>query len=211
MTDESSAADMSEYFDTTESTTTMPPPVVVTQQPKNNRKKRKLTGAPENGEMKQKARMLCGSVEQWRIVSRYPPAKMLEWIETREFDRDTAFRDSAFSFVHRSIALLLDTIGAGEGYIETEILADESLRCSLSEELYRYVGLLTNKYKILALSVADVTHGKRQQWKENPPLSEPVIEEIPTINEPVDGNTNQKANNGDPGDTTDMVDEHVQD
>jgi hypothetical protein len=212
MTDEPvAAADISEYYTATTTTTaTKAPMVVTTQKTQKPSKKRKLTGAPDNAEMKQKARMLCGSIEQWKIVSRYPSAKLLEWIETREFDRDTAFRDSAFSFVHRGLALILDTVGAGGGHIESEVLADESLRCALAEELYQYVGLLRNRYKILALSMADFSNGKRQQWKANPVQSEPVIEEIPNV----DGTTNQEGattNNGDAGGSADMADESVQD
>jgi hypothetical protein len=152
------------------------PAVVVTS---GGKKRKKPASPPIAGvsELKQKARMLCGSPEQWRSVSRYPTSKLTEWVESKEFDRTSAFQESVFGFVHKTFALILDTVARGDGYVEEELLADQTLKSALIEEMYGLVGFLTNKYRIIALTTADCTHAKRRQWKEAPPPPV-IIEEI---------------------------------
>jgi hypothetical protein len=152
-------------------------PVAVTKGPTKKRKSPPQKNA-STSDLKQRARMLCGSPEQWRSVSRYGETKLQEWVEDREYDKTSATQSSIFDFVHRSLAVVLDTLSSGDGYVENEILADLSLKASIIEEMYTLVQFMTNKYKLIALTAADTVNAKRRQWKETP-TPQIIIEEIP--------------------------------
>ena len=78
-----------------------------------------------------------------------------------------------FDFVHRSWAFALDYVTAGNGYVREELEKDLSLLEAITYEGAQIAHLLTNRYKVLLLSLIDVTNGKKRQIKETP-----VIEEI---------------------------------
>jgi hypothetical protein len=150
-------------------------PVVVTVPTPTSKKRKTVTEA--TSDLKIKAQLYCSGPEQWRIVSRYNSQKMSEWVQDKEFDRSAVFRDSVFDFAHRTLALICDTIGGGEKYIENELISDTSLRAALDEEISHVIGFLTNRLKLAVLLAVDITNGKRRQWKEAP-APEPLLEEI---------------------------------
>jgi hypothetical protein len=176
------------------SVTPVESPIVVTK----TTKKRKITQEKTSSdELKQKARMLCTSAEQWRSVSRYSVLRLDQWVQDKEFEQTTAFHENVFDFVHKSYAVILDKLSGGAGYVEDQLLCDLSLKAALVEECYKMVGFITNKYRILALTTADCTHAKRLQWKENPPVETHVVEEINGDNdyENTNDSSNEAVNN----------------
>jgi hypothetical protein len=156
---------------------TATPVVVTASTPATKKRKKSPTVTEATSDLKIKAQLYCSGPEQWRILSRYSPLRLSEWIQDKEFDRSAVFRESIFDFVHRTLALICDTVGGGQGYIENELVSDMSLRAALDEEISSVIGFLTNRLKIGVLMAADVTNGKRRQWKEAP-VQEPILEEI---------------------------------
>ena len=134
-------------------------------------KKRKLS-APDD-ELRQKARLICKCPQQWKSVSKYNPARMREFIDEHEFDKQQSLHESVFGFVHDIWALCIDKMTRGDGFVQTELKNDLSLRAAFEIEGQKFVQFMTNRYKIIALTAIDGFNGKKQQV-----LSQPVVVEI---------------------------------
>lgn len=121
-------------------------------------------------ELKQKARLYCSSAEQWKIVSRYGNERLKDFCDNHEFRQQGDLNQTVFSFVQRAMALAIDLIAGGNGYIQTEIENDVSLRKSIELEAGNFVSLLSNKVKIISLLTVDSANGKMNQRRDQPTL-----------------------------------------
>lgn len=148
------------------------PTVVVTKA----NKKRKTADTQAADNLKQKARLHCKCPEQWRSVSKYNPKRMTEFVQEQEFNQQQALYESLFSFAHRVFALVVDKVSLGNGFIQTEIENDLTLRQCIEEEGSRFVQFMNNRWKLAALTSVDVFNGKRTQMLTEP-TPEAVIEE----------------------------------
>lgn len=119
----------------------------------------------EDQELRKRARFLCASPEQYRIVAKYGTQKLKEWVQDKEFEQKKALAQTVFDAVHRILAVGLDKITQGDGFVESQILADLTLRQSIEEEGIEYLSLLQNKVRILVLSFVDTVNAKRIQWQ----------------------------------------------
>ena len=119
----------------------------------------------EDAELRKRARFLCTSPEQYRIVAKYSTQKLKEWVQDKEFDQKKALAQTVFDAVHRILAVGLDKISQGDGFVESQILADLTLRQSIEEEGIEYLSLLQNKVRILVLTFVDTVNAKRIQWQ----------------------------------------------
>ena len=155
--------DIEQFFD---NSTTTPEPQPVTASART--KKRKKPTNDENHTLKKRARFFCKCPEQWRSVSRYSQQRMEQFVQEQEFMNDQAMYDSIFGFAHRVIALAMDTISRGDGYVRDEIEADVSLRQAIESEGSAFVQFLSNRFKIVALTTVDVFNGKRKEIENRP-------------------------------------------
>ena len=139
-------------------------------------KKRKLDF--DKDQLKSEAQSLCDCPEQWTLISKYNLNKLKDWVQEKRFAQDRKFQNTVFEGVHKLYAMAIDFISKGNGYIERELLKDESLKESLEVELTTVLKYLNNKSRILFLTVNDSVQGKMIQTKTE--KNETVIvEELP--------------------------------
>ena len=142
-------------------------------------KKVKITGkrkAPETEDketLKSKCRCYCKTPEEWSNVCRMTEKQLVRYIEQKSFECDTNLSSSVMDGLHKFYAIALDTITGSNGHVQTQILADESLKESLRNEAIPLLSYLNNKLKIALLTSNNVVQGKMIQK-----ASEPQIEEI---------------------------------
>lgn len=134
------------------------------------RRKRKRDDGPEKNDLRQRARLFCKSPEQWRTVSRYSPKRLDEFIKEKQFDQQQVLYDTVFGFIHHVWSFGIDKISGGNGFVQEQLECDISLRQSIEEEGQHFVSLLTNKYKILALTCVDTFNGKKTQRASDPEI-----------------------------------------
>jgi hypothetical protein len=113
--------------------------------------------------LRKKAESMCGSYEQFKIVKRYKKERLQDWVNQHEFDRDSQLRANVFDFFHAGYARALDFVTQGNGHVEQCIKNDLSLRTAIEDEGRDFVKYLSNKAKLLMLSVSDVASGKMEQ------------------------------------------------
>ena len=140
-------------------------------------KKRKVEKAPADEELRNKARYFCSCPEQWRSVSRYSPERMQCFVEENQFREQQNLQGQIFEFVQRGIGYVFDKFTNGGGYVEEQIIHDQSLHSAIQSEASNFVALLSNKLKLVVLLGADVTSGKMNQYQQQPKIEE--IQEIP--------------------------------
>ena len=134
-------------------------------------KKRKRQNIQDD-ELKKKARLYCTCPEQWRVVSRYNPKRLGEFVEEQEFLKNRQLYDSIFGFAHRVIGLTMDALTAGDGHVQNEIESDVSLRQAIEFEGSKFVQYLSNKLKIFALISVDTFNGKQKEIALRPEVVE---------------------------------------
>jgi hypothetical protein len=129
--------------------------------PDTKTRKRKSSFTPET-DTRQKARSLCKSADQWKIVSKYSEQRLYEFISEKQFDAEHGLHDTVFNFAHRLWALSVDKIAGGHGHIQNELINDLSLREAIQAEGIHFVQYLTNRWKIAALTSVDLFNGKQK-------------------------------------------------
>jgi hypothetical protein len=129
----------------------------------------------DDTELKKKAKFLCKCPEQWTTVNRMSTSRLTEWINEQEYSKQAEIYGTVTDFAHNMFALVCDRLSSGDGYVETELKSDMSIKECLKNELGTIVSYLTNRWKLGALAMIDVTNAKRRQFIENPTT---VIEEI---------------------------------
>ena len=120
---------------------------------------------------------------------------MREFIDEHEFNQQHSLHESVFGFVHDLWALCIDKMTRGDGFVQTEIKNDLSLRAAFEIEGQKFVQFMTNRYKIIALTAIDGFNGKKLQVDaqpiiieindnrpENPEPDQPVVEPDTTTN-----------------------------
>lgn len=122
----------------------------------------------EEDTLRKKARFYVKSPEQWRVVCKYAPKRLEEFVQEKEFENKKEFQSSVLDGFHQIMACGIDKITGGEGHVREHILADISLRKALEEEGAEFVQYFSNKVKIAVLSVLDIANGKRQQFANGP-------------------------------------------
>ena len=126
-------------------------------------KKRKMHESAPDDEIKQRARLLCKSQQEWKTVARYNHNRMKEFIDEHTFNQQTMLHDNVFGFIHSTWALCIDKLCTGDGFIQEQIQNDLSLRAALEHEGQNLVQFMTNRYKIAILTIVNGCNGKKQQ------------------------------------------------
>jgi hypothetical protein len=93
---------------------------------------------------------------------------MKDFCDSHEFRQQSELNNTVFSFVQRALALAMDLISGGDGYVQKEIENDISLRQSIELEAGAFVSLLSNKFKIASLLAIDSSNGKLTQMRNRP-------------------------------------------
>ena len=167
------------------------------EQPKQvtaGKKRKAVTVTKEDHtDLKKRARLYCKCPEQWKAVSRYNTKRLEEFCTEQEFTNQKELYNSIFGFVHSMIGMAMDTVSGGDGHVRDEIESDISLRQAIEHEGSHFAQLLSNRFKILALTLIDTYNGKQKEIKQRPPV--PIIEEVPD-----ESNTDRQAKDldGDP-------------
>ena len=136
-------------------------------------KKRKAEKEENLDELRAIAKSFCSCPEQWKSVSRYKKERLQEFVDSKNFERDQAMRETVFSSLHKLYAFGLDFFTRGNGYVKEQVENDLSLRDALEQECGALLQYLTNKSKIVFLTSTDVLQGKVIQKQ-----SEPVIQHV---------------------------------
>ena len=137
--------------------------------PKKKRKKKETESSSKPDDaLKAKARQYCTCPAEWKSVAKYNVKRMQEFCVERQFQLDKNLDDSVFTFVHNSYSFLIDKILQGKGYVEQELLADETLRQSINQELALVSHLLSNKLRILVLTFLDSVNGTKKRLENDP-------------------------------------------
>ena len=118
------------------------------------------------------ARILCHDAAMWVQVKDLDPINLKTWIQDAQFAQQQALYDNMYGFVHKMLALVLDTVTKGGGHVAREIENDITLRRAIGEEAQKFAGMLTNRYQLIALTCLDTYNGKRQQRLALPPTEE---------------------------------------
>ena len=153
--------------------TSSDPPI---DEQKTEKKQKKRKRIEEEPELTKKARFYCKSPEQWKVVSKYRPERLQEFVFEQEFNSQKDLHNSVFTFLHQLVAIVLDTVSKGDGHVQAEIMSDLSLRESLEQEGSQFLTYLTNRARIAALIGIDTFNGKRKEIASRPPPMH--IEEI---------------------------------
>ena len=141
------------------------------------KKRKAITNKEATNDLRQKARLYCKCPQQWRSVSRYNTKRLEEFVEEQEYNNQSALYESVFGFIHNLVALAMDTVSKGDGYVKTEIEGDMSLRQAIEHEGGNFAKLLSNRFRIGLLIAIDTYNGKMKEIKQRPP--DPIIEEVP--------------------------------
>ena len=151
----------------------------------NNEKPTKITGKKRKHEKEEDltelraiAKSFCSCPEQWKSVSRYKKERLQEFVDSKNFERDQAMRETVFSSLHKLYAFGLDLVSRGDGHVREQIENDLSLRDALEQECGSLLKYLTNKSKIAFLTTTDLIQGKVVQKQ-----SEPAIQHVDESNE----------------------------
>jgi hypothetical protein len=136
-------------------------------------RKRKHEIQEDLTELRAIAKSFCSCPEQWKSVSRYKNQRLQEFVDTKQFERDQAMRETVFSSLHKLYAFGLDFFSRGGGFVKEQVENDLSLRDALEQECSSLLKYLTNKSKIAFLTSTDVLQGKVIQKQ-----SEPVIQYV---------------------------------
>ena len=140
------------------------------------KRKATTTTKEDQTELKKRARLYCKFPEQWQAVSKYNTKRLEEFCMEQEFMNQKELYDSIFGFVHSMIGLAMDTVSGGDGYVKDEIESDISLRQAIEHEGSHFAQLLSNRFKIIALTLIDSYNGKQKEIKQRPQA--PIIEEV---------------------------------
>ena len=151
----------------------------------NNEKPTKVTGKKRKHEKEEDltelraiAKSFCSCPEQWKSVSRYKKERLQEFVDSKNFEKDQAMRQTVFSSLHKLYAFGLDFLTRGGGHVREQVENDLSLRDSLEQECGSLLQYLNNKAKIAFLSSTNIIQGKVVQKQ-----SEPVIQHVDEDNE----------------------------
>jgi hypothetical protein len=159
------------------------------------KKKRKRIDVAENEtemlEIKKKAKFHCKCPEQWTTVNKMSKVRIVQWVAEKEFEKQAELYSTVTDFAHEMFAMVFDKMSKGDGYVENELKSDQSLKECIRNELGNVVSYLTNRWKLGALTLIDVTNAKRRQMIEMP-----TIEIIEEINGDVDIEDNENSQAG---------------
>jgi hypothetical protein len=139
---------------------------IISDETPKHTKKRKVPEQEDLTEIKAIAKSFCTCPEQWKSVSRYSKEKLKDFVETKNFEKDAAMRDTVFSALHKVYAFTLDFLTKGDGYVKTQIENDISLKDAIEVECGSFLKFLNNKSKIAFLTSTDTVQGKLTQ-KQN--------------------------------------------
>ena len=139
-------------------------------------KKRKLDY--DKDQIRAEAKQLSACPEQWTLVSKYSIGKMKDWVESKRFEQDRKFQQNIFEGVHKLYAMAIDVISKGNGFVQEQLLDDESLKESLHLELSTILKFLNNKTRILFLTGNGTVTGKMIQ-KKTEKSETAIVEELP--------------------------------
>ena len=114
-------------------------------------------------EMRQKAKFHCKNVTEWRVVSKYSKTKLEEYLNDVTFLESAQLIQTAGDIGVQIYGLILDKFLKGDGFIQTEITNDVTLKQAMQRELVQYVKLITNRLQILIFSGVNVLNGKKRQ------------------------------------------------
>ena len=121
-------------------------------------------------EMRQKAKFHCKDVKEWRVISKYSKTKLEEYLNDVTFLESAQLIQTAGDIGVQVYGLILDKLLKGDGFIQTEITNDVTLKQVMQRELVQYVKLITNRLQILIFSGVNVLNGKKRQ-REHASLS----------------------------------------
>ena len=118
--------------------------------------------------LRKRARFYVKSPEQWRVVSKYAPKRLEEFVQEKDFENKKEFQNSVMDGFHQIMATVIDKVSQADGHVREQILADVSLRKAIEEEGAEFVQYFSNKVKIAVLSFFDIANGKREQYANGP-------------------------------------------
>lgn len=142
-------------------------------------KKRKISDETDNArdnareKLRTEAQYHCKTTDEWSKINKLSDAKIKEFIDEKNFISQQTLHNNIFGFTQQMLGTILDKICKGDNHIYNEIVNDISLRQSIQEEGSHFISYLTNRYRLLALSVIDVYHGKMKEIQSRP-ISNPV-------------------------------------
>lgn len=155
-----------------------PSEVVVKKTKSNKKRKRDDTDLEDEREsLKKQAKYYCSCAEQYATISRYSNAKLKEFIIHKQFEFDSRTKDSVFSFIHSSIATVLDTITQAEGHVANKIEQETQIRECLEMEGSYLIQYLNTKIRLLSLIVINTINGKKEHNATKPPIIEEISED----------------------------------
>ena len=133
-------------------------------------KKRKVED--DKDELRQKAKILCRDSNEFSEVNKMSAKQLRSFVDQKEFDQSAALRGSVFDGIHQMYAFVADKLSRGEGYVQEQMLSDQSLRESIEQEALPLFQYLNNKVRIALLTGNNVVQGKIKQKAESPAVQE---------------------------------------
>ena len=98
-------------------------------------KRKKPDDLEELRELTQRAKYHCKDIKEWRVVSKYNAAKLKTYLNDQEFLEGSQIAQSFGSFSTDVFGFVLDKLLKGEGFIETEIKNDITLKNTIQRML----------------------------------------------------------------------------
>jgi hypothetical protein len=145
---------------------------------KKSNKKRKRDDIDEEREtLKKQAKYYCSCSQQYASISKYSVPKLREFIIHKQFEFDARTKESVFTFLHTTIASLIDTVTCAEGHVQNKIEDEKQIRECLEMEGSYLINFLNTRLRLLSLLVINTINGKKEQKASQPPIIEEIIED----------------------------------
>ena len=113
--------------------------------------------------LRRQARFYCRDAQEWHTIAKWKESKLSDYVQEKSFEAQKALSDSAFDTIHKGLAVALDRLTKGHGWVEKEVGNDLTLRQSIQLEGSDLLFLRNNKIKIAILILIDSFHGKQRQ------------------------------------------------
>ena len=126
-------------------------------------KKRKSDEDPELCELRHNAKNHCKNIKEYRLVSKYNKAKLEEYLSDRTFMQSAVMCQQFSDVTVNAYGFLLDKLTKGNGFVESEIKSDISLKVAMSREMIFFMQVITNRIQILILTTLNVFNAKKKQ------------------------------------------------
>lgn len=140
-------------------------PVMPEGKKKKSKRKKPDVATQKDGlkDLRERAKYHCKSVEDWRVVSKYPEERLKQFMDDLDYVASHETYEKVSEILTHVFAYFMDRVTKGEGEVEKEIKNDISLRNCVHKELVEVIKIVSNRMQIGFFTMIDILEGKKKQ------------------------------------------------